>query len=68
MHYPNKSTNQRPNEFENILVSRSPSIASLPISQKNNLNQSEQSIASISTVSYLRVRSYLILNKNIRVI
>ncbi|KAK5639276.1 hypothetical protein RI129_011768 [Pyrocoelia pectoralis] len=42
----NKSVT-RSNEFENAIVSRSPSIASLPLGpQKNNLTQSQHSIAS----------------------
>ncbi|CAH0562057.1 unnamed protein product [Brassicogethes aeneus] len=57
--YPNKNTS-RSNEYDNGPVSRSPSMASLPLAQnKSNLTQSEQSINSIISMEIRpRVRSF----------
>lgn len=42
------------NKFEHNIVSRSPSIASLPLGpEKNTLTQSQQSIASSNSVIFL---------------
>lgn len=50
------------NEFENQLVSRSPSIASLPVGQRNTLNKFDQSISSsnVSISIWLKIVSNLI--------
>ncbi|KAJ8945629.1 hypothetical protein NQ314_009160 [Rhamnusium bicolor] len=61
VHCPNtKGALLRPSEYEHATVSRSPSIASLPLGQnKSNLAQSEQSITSVISGDIRpRVRSF----------
>lgn len=56
----NKTTPSRPLEYENAIVSRSPSIASLPLGQsKGHLLQYEQSLSSVLSDDIRpRVRSF----------
>lgn len=61
----NKSAALRPNEYESAIVSRSPSIASLPLGQnKCHLSSFEHSMTSILSVSHLLDHSldYVIVN------
>lgn len=54
-----KNPSLRPNEYETALVSRSPSIASLPLGHKGTLGQSDASISSSASSEIRpRVRSF----------
>lgn len=52
-----KNSSMRPNEYETALVSRSPSIASLPLGQKGTLGQSDASISSSASVNIINNNS-----------